>query len=1301
MPIDVLCTSRYAILIEDQMNSANPRGLVLQKNRIADCRGLIAFLLLLLFIPLTAEHSGAQGPQQNSPGGAAQPPSESQRESVRKLVPLSSAVGRTDTDASDSELGEGPEFLQRREEWFFQPRAFPLGFVPAGARLKALEEMHRITEFTLGPRLSTLNSLLQPPLSGPGAPAWQPVGPNGTNSPFFAPFTSGRVTALSVDLVNPNIVYLGAADGGLWKTTDGGATWIALTDSQLIITGGAVNVGSIAVGSIAIDPTSCSGGFCTTIYVGTGEANFAGDNVYGEGVLKSTDAGATWTHDNTFTSSTPISSRRLAPRIGAIDVNPANGQILLAGVSTGTVNPAAGIYRSTNGGMNWTGVGPSGGPAPTSVQFDPSNPSTAYAGVTCQLSSDPTCFISSSGIYKSTDVGQTWRNITPASINPARVGRIALAIAPFDSRILYAAIADGSQLLGVFRSTDGGISWTQLTDPLVNNRGFCNPQCFYDLAIAVSPAKSGGKAVVYAGGAANNATVIRTLDDGTPGTAWVEASRRSFARPDNPDSLHVDTHAFAFSKDGGVLYVGNDGGVWKTGDPAGSVGANFWSNLNAGLGITQFFPGHTIHPSTALKGFGGTQDNGIQIYNGNPIWTDAGIGCDGGYTAIDSQIPSNVYVECEYIPNVLLIIAISIENGDFLRGRGFLARSGINPTDRGAFIPPLVIDGKNPQVLYFGTCRVWQTTTEGESWTPISPDVTSTAHQPGCPEPRSLSDPSGTVTTIAIAPDSNTIYAGSSNGEIEVRLAGSAAWTSLTTNTLPVRAVTKLAVDPMDSKIAYATFSGFGSCAVCDRKGHVFKTINATLGPSTVWMDISGTANRLPDIPVNSILIDPDDPARTLFAGTDIGVFVTTDSGMNWALLGKPNTLAGSVVMDLVLHEPSRTLRAVTHGRGVWDLNLGGQAAFGITSISPFTANAAGSDITNFTVNGNGFTANSKIQFAINGTTLSLPTTMTGPNQLVGTIPGTNLQFGNLAQVSVVDSALTSNRVPFTLLSPAPNLTSLSPATQVARANPNGFVLTAMGAGFNCGPNKTFIVLDGTARQTLSCSTTSLTAQVTAMDQSFGHIFVVDVFTPQPGGGPQIESGLPLILTSPAGSDFTLTTGASTAAVTAGASANYEITVTSQNGFGDRVILSCVVTTQVTVQPQFNPTCVANPSPVTPGANAPTSKLTITTFARSAAPPASLAIRPWRMLPLPLLALLISTFTAWVYCARRMRLGSFASGAFALLILLAILELGCGGGGSGTTPPPPTGTTAGQYAVTVTGTSGTISHSLPLTLTVN
>ncbi len=760
----------------------------------------------------------------------------------------------------------------QRQEWFYRQRAYPHGYVPTQAHQRALKQLEQKRA-----KEDATRALL--PLSALAAiPSWTFVGPQPINTPYTDPIVSGRVSALATDPGDVNTVYLGGAQGGVWKTTNGGNSWTPLTDTQA----------STAIGSIALDPSNSS-----TIYVGTGEENFSTDSYFGAGILKSTDGGTTWTQFcGPFCG--PVGQDGFyggGARIGGLAVHPTNGQILLAAVALLNKD---GIYRSTDGGNTWTQV-ISGNPG-NSVIFDPTNGNIAYASLGNSFSGG------TEGVFKSTDSGKTWAalNGTGANVlNLINAGRVVLAMAPSTSTTLYAGIANAvtGDLLGFFKTNDGGTNWTQLT----STPDYCTPQCSYDNVIAVQPSNPN---VVFAGGAFET-TLVRSLDGGTTWTTLQSAASSGF--------LHADMHALAFFPNGNTLYLGNDGGAYVTTQITASTPS--FTALNSTLGITQFYPGLSINPTNAAIAIGGSQDNGTVIYSGALTWNDVVCG-DGGYTAIDFITPATLYAACEKFH-----IFKSTSNGAF--GSWTLALNGINTGDRVDFIPPLVMDPSNSQTLYFGTHRVYQTLNGASSWTAISPDLTGGDSF------------FGVLSTIAVAPNnSNTVYVGTMDNRVQVttnaRSGASATWTNVSAG-LPPRVVTHIAVDFTTSTTAYATFSGFTGFA--DSLGHVFKTTN---GGST-WTDIS---SDLPNTPVNFLVIDPDAPS-TLFAATDVGVFYTTTSGTSWTSMvtGLPQV----AVLGLTLHNPSRTLRASTHGRGAWDINI---ANFVITYTISLNASPLGGGTT-------------------------------------------------------------------------------------------------------------------------------------------------------------------------------------------------------------------------------------------------------------------------------------------------------------------------------------------------------------------
>ncbi|MCL4522552.1 MAG: hypothetical protein M1451_01415, partial [Acidobacteria bacterium] len=964
---------------------------------------------------------------------------------------------------------EQEDEVRAREDWFYKQRAFPLARIPPGARLRAFREFEDMRRREGRIAVEAVNVAPTPdqPITA-STTQWTSIGPQPTiYSSLSTYLTSGRISAMAVDPRNSSVVYLGGAQGGVWKTTDGGATWTALTDTQP----------SLAIGSIALAPSNPD-----TVYVGTGEANFSGDSYYGAGILKSTDGGQTWTQlpGNTSSTSTgsfvgPFSSGTGGARIGALAVHPQNPQIVFAGVRVFTTDSTAGIYRSTDGGVNWTNVRP--GAAGTGVVFDVLNPQNIYGALgNPSSSSDP-----DNGVYRSADGGSTWVRLSgtaPNTFPTANVGRIELAIAPSTtgaSATLYAAIYDTStsgSLLGMWKTSDAGVNWAKLTA----TPDFCTPQCWYDIVVRVHPANPN---VVFAGGAANSNHLIRSIDGGF---SW-----SSVRIGTNSILVHVDQHAMDFSAGGAKLYLGNDGGAWSTTDTAASATSVNWTNLNSTLSLTQFYPGHSIHPSDEQIGIGGTQDNGTQKYTGTLAWEDVACG-DGGWTAIDTAIPSTYYTTCQRIS-----LWKSNQNGN--PGTWSSILNGINTADRGAFIPPFVIDKSLPNRLYFGTFRVYQTTDGAALWTPISPDLTAG---------------SGVLTAISVAPsNSNVVYAGATSATVRVQMtanAGSgtaATWTDVSVG-LPPRAVTQIAVDPFDAATAIVTFSGFSGFLSGDTQGHVFRTTNS----GVTWTDISG---NLPNVPVNDVVIDPDVP-NTYYVATDVAVLSTADSGVTWSTMvtGLPRV----AVLSLKLHQPSRTLRAATHGRGLWDLKLSNfTPAFRLSSISPSSAAAGAAGFT-LTAKGFGFSANSVIRW--NG--VDLATTFDSvTQQLTANVAAADLANSAAVQVLVFDagqSPSTSNAMVFTILSPAPSLTSIAPTSAVAGSA--AFTLTVNGANFISGAT---VRWNGTNRPTTVVSSTQVTADIPSSDLIQAGFPRVSVFVSPPGGGASSSQTFTVSTTTPPPND--------------------------------------------------------------------------------------------------------------------------------------------------------------------------------------
>ncbi len=820
--------------------------------------------------------------------------------------------------AQDEKAEREKDDPRARQQYIEELRGSDTG-IPPGVRMKALREMDEMIRQegqrywrtrgrdAVQPEESASGS--EPPTSILSGAAyedaiaggststgqWLFIGPRPTNDSVNS---SGRTTAIVVDPndATGNTAYIGGAQGGVWKTTDGGTNWTPLTDSQP----------SLAIGSMAIDGSTNP----STVYVGTGEQGFAFDSYYGAGVLKSSDGGTTWTQLGADKFAGPIAGCGSSGTIcggafiGGLSVKPGGGNpaTILAAVSISTAfSNQPGIYRSTDGGTTWTNVQLANtNLGATAVQYATAN--IAYAG------------LDGLGVYKSTDGGATWnpRNGTGPSNTITPAGRVELSVALSDAtgNTVYASVGDansGSNLNGFYKTTDGGATWIKLgptSAPGLNN--YCSGQCWYYNVVAVNPVNAN---VVFVGGSAVSGHVSKTVDGGT---TWAAAT----------SSIHVDHHAAAFSADGSKLYWGNDGGVYRTTDTGTGNTSATWQNLNTTLGITQFYSYFALHPTDINITLGGTQDNGTQRYDGTlsigSAWQRVTCG-DGAGNVIDQNNPSIVYANCQNVD-----VRKSANGGFSGFGLNNSAGNGINTGDSVTFIPPMVGDGNTSaqNFIYFGTNRVYQTRDAAVSWQAVSSDLTNAG---------------STISNMAVAPsDRSVMYVVTRNGLVWKGTGLTTAapndcatllncFTNVTGNLAPAsRRINAVAVSPSDANTVYVGHSGFGSTSQ-----HLSKS---TTG-GTTWTNVTG---NLPNTPVNDIVVDPDIPG-TLYVGTDIGVFRSTDDGTTWATLA--NGLPRVAVYGLKLHRVSRTLRAATHGRGFWDLSVpvnitGPGGIFSPTSLS-------------------------------------------------------------------------------------------------------------------------------------------------------------------------------------------------------------------------------------------------------------------------------------------------------------------------------------------------------------------------------
>ena len=657
-------------------------------------------------------------------------------------------------------------------------------------------------------------------------PVWQPLGPERISAA-----DAGRLVSIAIDPRNPQVMYVGGAQGGVWKTVNGGVSWTARTDGEC----------SLAMGSIALDPVNPD-----IIYAGTGELHFSGDSYYGCGVLRSIDAGNTWEQLGASHFDTPDGGARIAKVV--VDPRTAGSP------SSAVLHVASsfGVFRSTNSGATWSrtlnGV-------VVDLVMNQADPRVLYAAIG-EIGGGP-----SNGVYRSTDSGITWTRLS-GGFPVQEVGRIALASAPSAPATIYAAVQDAfggsgssGSLLGIWKTQDGGATWIRLAATGAS----CQTQCWYDLMVAVHPADAN---IVYFGGV----ELYRSTDGGGRFQSIL-------------GNIHVDQHAFAFHPaDPATVFAGNDGGIYRSRDAG-----NTWTSLNTNIAITQFYSGISLHPLDPDYVLAGTQDNGTLEYSGDPDWNRVE-GGDGGFTATDYLDPAITYVETQWTP-------LSGHSGPRRRnsfGLYELKVNGINTGDRALFIPPLVMDGTDPRVLYFGTYRLYRTADRAEAWSQISGDLSSRG---------------GVISAIAPArSDPATLYVGTSDANLHVSRDLGVTWSARRTG-LPDRFVRDIDIAHNDPLDAVVVFSGFGS-------GHVFRTVNGGVS----WTNISGD---LADVPVNTVLRHPA-LGQQILIGTDLGVFRTLDNGATWTPYndGFPNV----AVFDLAYGTATAHIVAATHGRGAYAL---------------------------------------------------------------------------------------------------------------------------------------------------------------------------------------------------------------------------------------------------------------------------------------------------------------------------------------------------------------------------------------------
>jgi photosystem II stability/assembly factor-like uncharacterized protein len=719
--------------------------------------------------------------------------------------------------------------------------------------------------------------------------SWQALGPENQG---------GRTKSLLIDPRDPKVMYAGAVTGGVWKTTDGGENWLPLTD--LFPTTG--------LGALAMDPSNPD-----VIYAGTGfwfnsqsGTNVLGSAPRGVGIFRSRDSGANWEPlvnpgGNHFRFINDIVVSRMDPnRIYA---------------ATWT-----GIFRSVDGGQSWTHVfDRGGGQNGCQDMVSRTDQTVDYLFASCGTTS-----AGDAAIFRNPDAGGAgnWTKV----FQLRSMGNTTLAIAPSNQSIIYALMSNNgeeasgwrSSLLGVYRSTVNGDpdTWearvTYLDETQVNtgilstNSGFYSNQCggstrtisgqgWIHNAIAVDPQDPDR---VYAGG-----IDIYRSDDG--GRNWGIASFWQAA--DGPNGAHADLLGLHFPPDFDGeskphLYAVTDGGVYLTRNARAAVARGeragctpfqnqvAWTPLHGGYQTTQFYSGAVL-PGGAFF-LGGKQDNGTLLGGlGRARSWQRLRGGDGAAVAVDPRDPNRMLVSTQ---NFGLVRTL---NG----GKTFLnGLTGITePSANFAFIAPLAMDLNNPDRLYAGARTLWRTENQAGRWSQIS---------------SALRTELGYVSSVAVSPaDSTKVVFGTHQGFVlrspnALEAGPETVWEASRPRPgyLP-----GLTFDPVDANVVYAVYSQFNTAP---GQSHIYRS---TDGGAT-WDGIDGTGDtRIPDIPVFTLTIDPRD-RNQLYAGTDIGVFVSYDGGRNWARDSNPFAAVPTEALILEREGGATYLYAFTFGRGVW-----------------------------------------------------------------------------------------------------------------------------------------------------------------------------------------------------------------------------------------------------------------------------------------------------------------------------------------------------------------------------------------------
>ncbi|SHG31117.1 WD40/YVTN/BNR-like repeat-containing protein [Flagellimonas flava] len=689
--------------------------------------------------------------------------------------------------------------------------------------------------------------------------------------------TSGRIADIAIHPKNESIWYVAVGSGGVWKTVNAGTTWTPIFDKQT----------SYSIGCVTIDPNNPS-----TIWVGTGE-NVGGRHVgFGDGIYVSHDEGKTWKNKGL----------KASEHLSKIMVHPENSDIIWVAAQGPLWSKGGerGFYKSVDGGESWKRtLGNSEWTGVTDMVMDPTDPNTLYAAtwdrhrtVAAYMGGGP-----GTGIHKSTDGGETWTKLTNG-IPTSNLGKIGLAISPFDNETLYAAIELDRKKGGVFISKNQGSSWTKQSDAVSGGTG---PHYYQELY--ASPHHEGHLYLM--------SNYVQVSYD--HGKTFVQM---------NEDKKHVDSHAMAFKKsDPNYVLFGTDGGLYESYDLTKTW--KYFSNLP----ITQYYKVAVDDAAPFYNIYGGTQDNGS---HGGPSRTRSSegilnsdwwitLGADGHQSATEPGNPDITYGEFQQ--GWLWRIDQTTGETVFIQPQ---PKAG-EPHERFNWDAPILVSPHNPTRLYFASYRVWKSENRGDDWTPISNDLTRNEERLALPimgRQQSWDNPwdvaamsnYNTITSLAESPiQEGLLYAGTDDGILQVTEDGGTSWRKINLGNIkgvPNRAfVNDVRADLYDAHTVYLVLDNHKEG---DYKPYLLKSTDK----GNSWTFING---NLPKRLVTWRIVQDHKQRGLLFAATEFGIYFTKNGGSSWLQLkGGLPTIS---FRDITIQRREDDLVAASFGRGFYVLD--------------------------------------------------------------------------------------------------------------------------------------------------------------------------------------------------------------------------------------------------------------------------------------------------------------------------------------------------------------------------------------------